>query len=491
MQPQTHYTQSGDCSIAYQVIGDGPMDLVFVPGVVSHLDLQWTDPGFSHALRRLASFSRLIIFDNRGAGLSDRPLSVPRLEQRVDDMRAVMQAASVTRAAVIGHCNGGPTSLLFTAMHPERVSALVVCSSFAKGAPDDEHPGALSEEDYERALRAIEHWGEGLSLELFRSPSLASSALFRRLYGLFERAALSPGLAHAIMASTREIDVTALLPTISVPTLIAHCTDDYMCVDAGRFIAEEIPGARFVELPGADHTPFAGRGSEALLDAIEEFLTGQSRAVDSDKAVATVLFTDIVGSTKLAVELGDRRWRELLEDHDLLVREEIERFGGREVKSRGDGFLATFDGPERAVRCARSICERAEGIGMQVRAGLHTGECEIVGPDVAGLTVHIGARLADVAGPGEVLVSKVVRDLVVGSALEFSRRGNLQLHGVPGRWSVFAVERDGGERTASKSWSAPEPVHTSMSSRDRAAVAVAKMAPWLVRGLARFVTRAT
>jgi len=420
--------------IAYQVIGDGPIDLVLVPGFISHVEGWWEEPLCARFLERLAGFSRLILFDKRGTGLSDREFGVPTLEQRMDDVRAVMAAADSARAAVLGISEGGAMSALFAATYPERTAALVLYGTFAEfrsWVPTREH--------LERMLRAMdEEWGTGNSLPHF-APSLAGEPRFRRWWARFERSGASPGAVMALMRMNSEIDVRHVLPAIRVPTLVLHRTDDVTVdVEAGRYQAAHIPGATYVELPGVDHLAFAG-DAEPVLAEIEEFLTGVRPVAEPDRVLATVLFTDIVDSTKRAAALGDRHWREVLEAHHAATRRELGRHRGREVKTLGDGFLAAFDGPARAVRCAEAIAAAVRPLGINVRAGLHTGECEVMGDDLGGLAVHIAARVAAQAGPGEVLVSSTVKDLVAGSGLRFDDRGPRALKGIPDEWRLFAL----------------------------------------------------
>ena len=446
MPPQTHYAKSGDVNIAYQVVGDGPLDLVFVPGFVSHLDLQWADPRIARFLDKLASFSRLILFDKRGTGLSD-PVAAPApLEERMDDVRAVLDAAGSERAALFGLSEGGPMSILFAATYPERTHSLVLCGTFATGIPDPgENPGGRQWVDqYNRVVALSEDWGEGRTLAMF-APS-ADSEQDRIGRGIFERSAASPFMVRMLFEMLAETDVRDLLPSIRVPTLMLHREEEFIPVESARYLAEHIPGARLVVLPGADHIPFYGDAA-GYAEEIEEFLTGARQAPPSDRVLTTVMFTDIVGSTERAAALGDARWRELVGRHDELVRSELEQHRGREVKTMGDGFLATFDGPARGIRCARAVADKVRALDISLRAGLHTGECELVGDDIGGMAVNIGARIGALAGADEVLVSSTVKDLVVGSGITFTDRGAQQLKGVPGEWSVFAV--DGVETPAS------------------------------------------
>jgi pimeloyl-ACP methyl ester carboxylesterase len=439
MQPETRYARSGDVNIAYQVVGDGPFDLVFIPGFISHVEIYWEEPMLARFFQRLASFSRLIVFDKRGQGMSDPVAGAPTLEQRMDDARAVMDAAGSERASLFGVSEGGPMSMLFSATYPERTAALVIYGSYARSVVTPDYPWGAAPEQVQAFLKAIgETWGQGLSLPIL-APSLAGDQRLLERWARIERIASSPGMTRAILAMSSQIDVRHVLATIRVPTLIVHRAGDmFVPVGHARYMAEHIPDARYVELPGDDHLFIAG-DTDAILDEAEEFLTGARHAAEPDRVLATVMFTDIVGSTERAAELGDRRWRELLESHYSTVRGELERFRGREVKTIGDGFLATFDGPARGIRCARRITEQVGALGIELKVGLHTGECEAMNGDLGGIAVHIGARVAAKAGPGEVLVSNTVRDLVAGSGIEFADRGAHELKGVPGEWRLFAV----------------------------------------------------
>lgn len=475
MSPQTHYAKSGEVNIAYQVVGDGPFDLVFVPGFVSHLDLQWAEPRVARFLDKLASFSRLILFDKRGTGLSDPVAAPASLEDRMDDVRAVMDAAGSERAALFGLSEGGPMSVLFAATYPERTQALVLCGTFPTGTLDPaDNPGGQRWVDVARRLRAaVEHWGEGRTLALL-GPS-ADTERDRVARGLFERSAASPQMAQTVVDMGNETDVRDLLPNVCVPTLVLHRAEEFIPVECAHYMAEHIPGARLVVLPGMDHIPFYGDG-DGYAEEIEEFLTGARHAPPSDRILTTVMFTDIVASTERAAALGDARWRELLGRHDELMRAEIERHRGREVKTMGDGFLATFDGPARGIRCAQAIADRVRDLDIALRAGLHTGECEVIGEDIGGMAVNIGARIGALAGAGEVVVSSTVKDLVVGSGISFGDRGTQELKGVPGKWRLFAVEEV----------EAPESNRLVTDNRgrrlsDRAATGAARKAPRLVR----------
>jgi class 3 adenylate cyclase len=432
--PETRYAKSGDVHIAYQLNGEGPFDLVFIPGFVSNVELDWEQPVFAHMYTRLAGFSRLIRFDKRGTGLSDRVYGVPSLEERMDDVRAVMDAAGSREAALFGVSEGGPMSILFAATYPDRCRALVLYGTFAH------YESAIVRHQAFAESRAwiVGGWGTGITAEIFE-PTRASDAEFRRSLARWERLSASPAAAVAIMDMNREIDVRPVLPAVRVPTLVLHHRDDpRIRVEAGRYIAAHIPGAKYVELPGRDHRPSLAE-SERLIDEVEEFLTGACRQIEPDRVLATVLFTDIVGSTKKAIALGDRAWRSLLDRHDETARQEIARFRGRVVKNLGDGFLATFDGPARAVRCAAAIVERVRPLGIAVRCGLHTGEIELRGADIGGIAVHIAERIAELSESGEVLVSNTVRDLVAGSGLSFADRGGHRLKGLPEERRLFAL----------------------------------------------------
>ena len=440
MEPETHYADSDGVSIAYQVYGSGPVDLVLVPGFVSHVELLGEDPATARFIRRLASFSRLLVFDKRGQGLSDRPGRPPTLEESMDDLRAVVQAAGFERPAVLGISEGGPMSTLYAATYPDEVSSLILLGTFARMVETEGFPHGISDEQLDKWGSIVRRdWGGPVALDIW-APSRLGDREFERWWGRLLRQGTSPAGAIALMDLYREMDVRAILPAIDVPTLVLHREGDRMIsVAQGRYLAEIIPGARLVELPGIDHLPFAG-DLDALLGEVEEFLVGSREAAESERALATILFTDIVGSTAKAAELGDSGWRALLERHDAAVRHQLTVHRGREVKTMGDGFLATFDGPARAIRCASAVREDVAGLGIEVRAGIHTGEVELIGDDVGGMAVNIGARIGALADAGEVLVSSTVRELVVGSGLEFEERGVEKLKGAPGEWRLFAIE---------------------------------------------------
>jgi pimeloyl-ACP methyl ester carboxylesterase len=438
--PETRYVKSGDVHIAYQVLGNGPLDLIFVPGFVSNVEALWTSPARAAFFRRLASFSRLILFDKRGTGMSDRSSQIFTLEQRMEDVHAVMDAAGSKRAALFALSEGGPMSFLFAASYPQRTTALVLYGSYAKRSWAPDYPFAWRYDKWEAVLRNIEqHWGtpEGIDLGMW-APSIAGDEHAAASAAAYLRAAASPGAVLAVMKMNREIDVRHLLPWVRVPTLILHRVGERVIdIENARYMARHIPGAKLIELPGIDHMPWVG-DIEPLVQETEEFLTGTRHTLELERVLATVLFTDIVESTERAAELGDRRWREVLENYQSLVRQQLAQFRGREIDTAGDGFLAAFDGPARAIRCAAAVRDRSRSQGIDIRAGLHTGECEIMGEKLGGIAVHIGSRVAGKAAPGEIVVSQTVRDLVAGSGLSFAERGAHALKGVPGEWRLYA-----------------------------------------------------
>ena len=448
MSGETRYAKSGDHWIAYQVVGDGPIDLLFAPGYMSHLEQNRWWPAYADFMDRMASFSRLILFDRRGTGLSDRDISLGSFEELLDDIRAVLDAVSSERAALFGGAEGGPMCALFAATYPERTSALILGASYPrrKWAPD--YPWGLDQQTQERILASYEaRWGTDDSFAVRSvAPSLADDERFRKWNAQACRFAGTPASARAWFQITMEIDVREVLSAIRVPTLVLHRSGDRVVpVEAGRYLAEHIADAKLVELAGADHYPFAG-DRHALLDEVEEFLTGSRRSREPDRVLATVLFTDIVASTERAAELGDRDWTRLLADHHRLVQSELDRFRGNGLRTEGDGTVSSFDGPARAVRCACAIRDRVRELGIEIRAGLHTGEIELAETGVEGIALHIGARIAALAGAGEVLASSTVKDLVVGSGIDFAERGSHRLKGVPGEWRIHAVADVGRSR---------------------------------------------
>ncbi|MCA1675169.1 MAG: adenylate/guanylate cyclase domain-containing protein [Actinobacteria bacterium] len=441
MTPETRYARAGDVHIAYQLLGEGPVDVVLADMWFSNMDGQWDVPPLTEFRRRLASFSRLIMFDRRGMGLSDPVAiqSLPSLDAWMDDLRAVMTAASSDRAALIANIGGAITSLVFAASHPDRLSSLVIVDGFARVRSAPGYPAGRPDEEVERQLDLIEpNWGRGLMLDIF-APSTRAVPGLRETWARFERMAASPGSARAIVGWIFESDVRAFLPTISVPTLVIQHPEGRVFPPAlGRYLAEHIPGAKYVELPGPDQLVWAGDQARTVAE-IQEFITGVRPTHPTDRVLATVLFTDIVDSTKRAAEMGDHAWRELLGNHDRLARRIVTAESGRVIKSTGDGILAMFDGPARGVQAARELSVRARELDLPIRAGLHAGEVEVSEGDVAGLAVHIGARVATIASADEVLVTSTVKELVIGSQIEFEDRGSRVLKGVPGRWRLFAV----------------------------------------------------
>ena len=440
MRPETRYTQSGDVSIAYQVVGDGPIDLVMAPGWIFHLEVAWERPEFERMMRRFTPHFRVILFDKRGTGLSDRSVSSSSLEDRMDDIGAVMDAAGSERAALMGWSEGGTFAAMFAATYPERTRALVLYASGArfKRAPDfDVAWGDEVEEMFLAYLR--DSWGSGMAAHIV-VPSRAKDEDFVRWFGRYERMSVSPSEGLTLWRSNSDIDIRHILPTIRVPTLILHQREEmFLPLLLSQDLAARIPDAKYVELSGRDHIFWFGDPEETVGEILE-FITGSRSAPDMDRVLATVLFVDIVGSTERAAEVGDHRWRDLLERYYAIVGGEVERFRGRKVKTLGDGVLATFDGPARAVRCAQALAGRTRELGLELRSGVHTGEIEVIGDDVGGIAVHIGSRVAGHAGPGEVVVSSMVKDLAAGSGLAFADRGTHSLKGVPDEWRLYSVE---------------------------------------------------
>jgi class 3 adenylate cyclase len=436
---EVRFASSGDVQVAYRVVGDGPIDLVYAQGACTHLDVYWELPAFRRYCERLAEFSRLILFDKRGMGMSDRVPGATTLEERMDDVRAVMDAAGSGRAAVMGESEGGPLAMLFAAAHPERTTALILQGAEARERVDEDWPwGEATEDEFEASMAELPaRWGRGLAVDWI-APSVAGQEWARSWWGRVQVNSATPGAAAAFMRMAFDIDVRHVAPAINVPTLVVHARGDRVChVENGRFLARAVTGARYVELPGDDHVPWFE--PERAVAEIREFLTGQREGSTTDRVLTTILFTDIAASTEHLSALGDGRWRDLLAQHHTAVRQELERFGGVELDTAGDGFFARFDGPARAIRCASAIVDAVKPLGLDVRAGLHTGEVEVSDGKVAGLAVNIGARVAGQAAPGEVLVSGTVTDLVAGSGIRFEDRGVAALKGVPGEWRLSAV----------------------------------------------------
>jgi len=483
--PETRYAVRPDgVSLAYQVLGDGPVTLVCCWGFISHLDLQWGDPACARFYRALASFSRLVLFDKAGTGLSDPIPTVATLEERAADIGVVMDAVGVEQAALFGESEGGPSAMLFAASHPHRTTALVLFGSVVKGLSDNptEEPWAMPPEMIKRFESLVQNWGKGLAVELF-APSQASAA-GRLKYATFERASVSPSMARALVEAIKGMDVSEVARAISVPTLVIHVRGDRAVpVAAGRFLGSAIPGAEYLELEGDDHAynaaPLAG-----LLAATERFLTGRLTPAEPDRVLATIMFTDIVDSTARAAQMGDAAWRDTLEHHDSITRSHVEGSGGRVIKSLGDGVLATLPGPAAAVRCARNLLEETAALGLPERAGIHTGECEMIGDDLGGLAVHIGARIASIADPCQVLVSSTVKELVIGSDLCFVDRGEHQLKGVPGTWRLFGLADPQEHDPPSQDL---EPAASHMTRTDRFVVRVARRTPRAMHAFSRML----
>jgi len=443
MVPETRYAKSGNLHIAYQVVGDGAIDLVFVHGWISHIEHLWEEPSLARFLNRLASFTRLILLDKRGTGLSDPvPLDrLPTLEERMDDLRAVMDAAGSDRAALFGTSEAGALNLLFSATHPERTAALILLNSYARLIWAEDYPCGIRSKEADQLLQAIESgWGKGVAFEALVASQSDNEAM-RNWWARYQRQAASPGAAVTLLRRAFDTDARGVLSAISEPTLILHkAGDPFTGPEHGRYLAERIPGARYVELAGVDHLFFA-EDSSRLVAEIQEFLTGVRDASEPDRVLATILFADIVGSTELAARMGDRRWQDIIQSYYTAVHAELARFRGNEMDTAGDGVFASFDGPARAIRCGLAICEAVRRFGINVRVGVHTGECELIAGKISGIAVHIGARIAALAQPDEVLVSTTMRDLVAGSGLQFEERGTHALKGVPGTWPLYGVAR--------------------------------------------------
>jgi pimeloyl-ACP methyl ester carboxylesterase len=505
--PETSYASCGDLSLAYQVFGDGPVELVFVGAFVSHIELFWTVPEYKAFFDQLATFCRIAVFDKAGIGLSDPVPHVRTLDDRAAEIEAVMDAAGFEKSAVFGLSDGGFASIVFAATRPERMRALILADSYsflAEGWEDAECDPAevwarlVPElgEDYMPSLEQIavvqevgravrSGWGSGATL------SIAAPSVFGRLpwLAMVERTCASPGMARASLEAAFRIDVRPILPTITVPTLVIHAREDRVVpVQLGRYLADHIPGARYLEVDGADHLPWLS-DPDTILTAVEEFLTGSHAAPSqSRRALRTVLFTDMVASTQHAAATGDERWRAVLHRFDEITAELTQRFGGTVVESTGDGHLVTFDGPTQAIRCAEALREDAETLGIEIRAGIHTGECELRDSNIGGIAVHIAARIVAQAGAGEILVSRTVCDLIVGSGTGFEDRGSVELRGVPGTWQLLAVDphgpREGSPEAELVSTPTPGP-RTAMRRSDRAVAAMARRTPWILRGMAR------
>jgi class 3 adenylate cyclase/pimeloyl-ACP methyl ester carboxylesterase len=484
--PPTQYVERDGISIAYQVVGDGPVDMLVAPGFISHLDLQWTHPRYSRFLARLASFTRLIIYDKPGTGLSDPIPHLPTLEERGADIEAVLDAVGSERAVLFGISEGGPSSVVLAATRPERIASLILYGTFAvvpSLAPEAYSPEVVQRQKatLHEMWETLKHWGDGARLAKIFVPS--ANELERRTYGVFMRAAASPRMAQALVETAELIDVRDVLPSVHMPTLVLHVDGDRsMPVEAGKLLADGIPGARFASYPGINHAVWIG-DFDAIVDEIERFVTGAVHHANPDRVLATVLFTDIVASTTRAAELGDRAWREVLERHDALVGRVVSEHGGRVVKHIGDGALSAFDGPATAIRCAEALRDGVAELDIELRGGIHTGECEAIGEDLGGLAIHIGARVGALAGPGEIVVSSTVKELVVGSDMQFSDRGEHELKGVPDSWRLYAL---GEERTTQVEL---DGTAGYMRRSDRVAVTLARRMPRAMRLAGRLANR--
>lgn len=442
MKPETKYAKSDQINIAYQVIGNGPIDIVYIPGWVSNIDMMWAHPRLAGFLTRLSKFSRLILFDKRGTGLSDRVSELSTLEQRMDDIRAVMDAVGSECAALFGHSEGGSVSALFAATYPKRTLALITFGVFAKRKYSEDYPWAPTAKERQAFYDSIEEgWGGGKMDFGLLAPSVAKDREFMDWLASYFRSGASPGAALALARMNTEADISNILESIQVPTLLLYRTGDIdVNVEEGKYIAKRIQGSKFIELPGDDHLFWAGETNDVITE-ISEFLTGTRPVDEYDRVLATILFTDIVGSTEQLSEKGDRRWKEILENHNQIVRSKLSRFRGKEVKSTGDGFLATFDGPSRAVRCAQAIRESLQALDIQITAGIHTGECEVIGiDDIGGIAVHTASRVQNKARPGEILITQTVKQLLAGSGLDFSDLGTVSLKGIQEKLSIFALK---------------------------------------------------
>lgn len=439
MVPETRYTRSGSISIAYQTLGDGPVDVALIFGWISNIERVWEEPRFARFLSRLASFSRLILFDKRGTGLSDRPTDTPTLEERMEDLHAVLDAVESESAFVMGYSEGGPMCALFAATYPERTRGLVMMGSYPRRYRCEGFPIGPDKAEIDAFIDAIEaNWGGPFAIEA-RAPSVANDPKFLDWWARFLRSSTSPAAAKALTTANMQIDVRDILPAIKVPTLLVHAVGDRTCsVDFSRYMVRRIPGAQLVEIDSEDHLPWL-QGSDAIVLAIEEFVTGSRHEKSVERVLCTIMFTDIVGSTEIIARSGDENWRDVLSSHNTIVRQDLETFQGRELNTTGDGFVAVFDGPARAIRCAQSISGALSRIGIELRIGLHCGECEVQGDDVAGLALHIAARIMDQATSGEIIVSRTVKDLVAGSGIQFDNNGVHLLKGVPDEWQLYRV----------------------------------------------------
>lgn len=485
--PDTKYAVRPDGkNLAYQTFGQGPEDLVFCWGWVSHLDLQWTNPELARFFELLAESCRVIVFDKLGTGLSDPIDHVSTLEDRVIDVTTVMDDASCERATVFGESEAGPTAILFATMYPQRVKGLIVYGSLASGSPDGPELDALGmtaaqiERKWSEIEAVVNDWGKGRSLEIL-APNAVDVPLAKRAMATYERSSVSPSMARVLIDNYKAVDVTDILGSVAVPTLVLHRVGDWVPVEFGRYIAANIPSARLVELPGDDHLFIVG-DYDLMLSETKGFITGDAPLPSAHRVLMSVLFTDIVDSTARATALGDASWRRVLELHAEISQRAVGQGGGQIVKSTGDGILATFSGPARAIECARSLVGELGSADIPIRAGIHTGECEVIGDDIGGVAVHVGARVAALASEGEILVSSTTKELVLGSGIEFENRGRHQLKGVPDTWSLFAVGRRSTPPRV-------EPAAANMTLGDRLTVRMARRMPGALRAANRLATR--
>ena len=439
MLPETKYAKSGDINIAYQVVGEGPVDLVLVPGWISNIDVFWEEPSVVRFLNKLASFSRLILFDKRGTGLSDRVTDSPMLEERMDDVRAVMDAVGSQQATLLGYSEAGTMVALFAATYPERTNSIIMIGSFARRIKSHDYPCGVDVEEYKESIKELTKiWGGPIGIGQ-RIPSKKNDEQFKKWWAKFLRMGASPGTAEAITKMIIEIDVRDILPSINVPALIIHAEGDkVISLPNGEYLAKHIPNARLVVVKTEDHLPFIEKSTE-ILEEVEEFVTGIKAERNMGRVLSTLMFTDIVDSTKMAQEMGDQNWSDLLETHDSVIRHELSVYRGKEIDTAGDSFFASFDGPARGLRCAQAINKSIDELGLSVRVGIHTGECEVRGKNLAGIAVHIAARISALAGPEQILVSRTVKDLVAGSGIEFKDFGTHSLKGVSDQWSLFEI----------------------------------------------------
>ena len=479
--PKTRFTERSGVRIGYQTVGEGDLDIVLVPGMASHVALHWCEPGYAAFMRHLAGLGRLVTFDKRGTGVSERVSGVPTLEERARDLAAVLDEIGSEKAILVGISEGAALAALFSATYPARVRGLILCSAFPTGSPAEDYAGSVRAENLELAIDVLTNWGSGRSYELY-APDLVGNRLHRHFLAVFERAAAGKRMMEGLVNALFEIDVRHILPVVQVPALMFHRTKEIAPIESARQMAALMPNCRFMEFEGRDHVPFAGREVPVILEEITRFVE-EVKSERIDRAVGTVLFTDIVGSTEKAAELGDRRWLDLLDQHNDVTRRWLQEFGGVELDQTGDGFLMHFDGPARAVRCAATITEQVRPLDLDVRAGVHTGELELKGGRARGLAVHVGARVAAVASAQEVVVSQAVKDLAVGSGIQFVPREVRELKGLPGTWELFSVDKKSA--LDQPLGAEPETWQDELSALDRMQVWWARTFPGTSRALMR------